>query len=135
MDQFYNFKYKDFWIKNHTKNSLLNDKSCWELNMLWSEKIQFVKETTERKYFDTEYYGWCDIGYFRNRENLDLHTSFLSNWANNNVISVLPKDKIMYSFINTNKKYLQYIKSLVQNKNNKGLPKIPILPTKSIKRR
>ena len=36
IDQFYNFKYKYYWIENHKKNILLNDKSCWELNMLWS---------------------------------------------------------------------------------------------------
>jgi hypothetical protein len=44
--------------------------------MLWSEKISFVKETMDNQYFNTEYYGWCDIGYFRNRSN-DLHTVFL----------------------------------------------------------
>ena len=61
LEQFYNYKYKDYWIENHKKNVLLNDKSCWELNMLWSEKIWFVNETIERKYFDTEFYGWCEI--------------------------------------------------------------------------
>jgi len=42
---------------SQNKNILLNNKSCWELNMLWAEKIHFVKETIERKYFDTEFYG------------------------------------------------------------------------------
>ena len=42
IDQFYNFKYEAFWIENHKKNFLLNDKSNWVLNMLWSEKIWFV---------------------------------------------------------------------------------------------
>ena len=49
IEQFYNYKYKTDWIENHQKNLLLNDKSSWELNMLWSEKISFVKETIERK--------------------------------------------------------------------------------------
>ena len=26
-EEFHNYKYKDFWIENHKKNSLLNDKS------------------------------------------------------------------------------------------------------------
>ena len=79
---FYNYKYKDYWIKNHQKNYLLNNKSSWELNMLWAEKIWFVNETIERRYFDTDFYGWCDIGYFRNRNN-DLNTCFLSMWPLN----------------------------------------------------
>ena len=77
LEQFYNYKYKDSWIENHKKNYLLNYKSSWELNMLWSEKIWFLKETIEQKYFDTEFHGWCDIGYFRNRST-DTHTSKLT---------------------------------------------------------
>jgi hypothetical protein len=93
IEQFYNYNYKNFWIENHKNNFLLNDVSCWELNMLWSEKIWFVKETIERKYFDTDFYGWCDIGYFRNREN-DLDTRFLSTWASKNKILDLDTQKI-----------------------------------------
>ena len=51
IEQFYNYKYEQFWIENHKKNFLLNERSNWILNMLWSEKIWFVKETAERKYF------------------------------------------------------------------------------------
>ena len=57
IDQFYNYKYEDCWITNHEQNCLLNGKSCWELNMLWSEKIWFVKDTIENKYYDKEFYG------------------------------------------------------------------------------
>ena len=88
LEQFYNYKYKDFWIENHKKNFLLNDKSCWELNMLWCEKIWFVNETIERKYFETDFYGWCDIGYFRNRI-YDLNTYCLSNWPSKDKILLL----------------------------------------------
>jgi len=89
IEDFYNYKYKDFWIENHKKNLLLNDKSCWELNMLWAEKIPFVKQTIQRKYFDTEFYGWCDIGYFRNRihDYIDTNTSQLINWPNKDKIN------------------------------------------------
>lgn len=82
MEQFYNYKYKNYWIVNHKKNISLNDRTDWELNMLWSEKIQFVKDTAERKYFESDLYGWCDIGYFRNRSD-DTHTSSLDNWGSN----------------------------------------------------
>ena len=127
IDQFYNFKYKDYWIENHKKNVLLNDKSCWELNMLWSEKIWFVNETIERKYFDTDFYGWCDIGYFRNR-NDDIHTSKLSNWSNSEKILRLDKNKICYACINNDNGYISYLLKLVNNKNQMGLPVQQIPP-------
>jgi hypothetical protein len=82
IQEFYNYKYKEYWIENHKKNNLLNYRSNWELNMLWSEKLWFVKETIERKYFDTDLYGWCDIGYFRNRQD-DTPIRELVNWGNN----------------------------------------------------
>jgi len=127
MEKFYNYKYKDYWIKNHAKNILLNDKSCWELNMLWSEKVWFVNETANNKYYDTDFYGWCDIGYFRNRIN-DSNTNTLLNWPNDKTISSLSKEKIHYGCVNTNREYISQLHKLVNNKNNLGLPKIEIPP-------
>jgi hypothetical protein len=128
IEQFYNYKYKTNWIENHTKNLLLNDKSTWELNMLWSEKISFVKETIERKYFETEFYGWCDIGYFRNRNNqyIDTNTSQLCNWANNNKINNLDKNKIIYACINNNDFYIDELRNRINTKDENKLPTIPI---------
>lgn len=81
-EDFYMYKYKDFWINNHKKSNLnLHIKTDWHLNMLWNEKVFFVNETIQNRYFDSLYYGWCDIGYFRNRPN-DLHTNYLSKWPN-----------------------------------------------------
>jgi len=127
LDKFYNYKYKDFWIDNHDKNNLLNDKSSWELNMLWAEKISFVKDTIERKYFDTEFYGWCDIGYFRNRNN-DTNTSNLMNWSNLNKINQFDKNKILYACINNNDNYINDLIRIIKNKNENGLPVNPIPP-------
>lgn len=130
IEQFYNYKYKDNWIQNHEKNMLLNDNSGWKLNMLWAEKISFVKETIERKYFDTEFYGWCDIGYFRNRkgEYSDTNTSELMNWPNKEKINKLDKNKIVYACINNNDVYLNDLIRIIQNKNSNGLPANPIPP-------
>jgi hypothetical protein len=121
LNEFYNYKYKDYWIKNHEKNFLLNDKSDWQLNMLWSEKISFVKETIERKYFNTELYGWCDIGYFRNRDD-DISTSELMSWPDINKLKQLNKSKIVYACINNDDRYLNYIMSFVKNQNETGVP-------------
>ena len=127
IEQFYNYKYKDYWIKNHQINYLLNDNTCWELNMLWSEKVWFVKETVDKKYFDTDFYGWCDIGYFRNREN-DIHTSKLMNWCSFDKINRLDKSKIYYACINNDINYINYLIKIIKKKNNYGIPVNPIPP-------
>jgi hypothetical protein len=129
-EKFHNYKYKDNWIKNHENNFMLNDKSCWELNMLWAEKISFVKETIERKYFHTEFYGWCDIGYFRNTKN-DTNTSQLTNWPDINKINNLQKNKIVYACINNNDIYMNNLIRYIKNKNNDDLPMIPIPATQN----
>ncbi len=125
IEQFYNYKYKNYWIENHKKNNLLNDKSIhnssWMLNMLWSEKIWFVKETADRRYFKSNFYGWCDIGYFRNRQN-DTNTSKLLRWPNKLKINALDKNKICYACINNNNEYLNSLYHIVNNKNQDGLP-------------
>jgi hypothetical protein len=125
LENFYNYKYKDFWIKNHEKNHLLNDRTSWQLNMLWSEKIQFVKETTEKKYFDTEFYGWCDIGYFRNTPQ-DINTMYLVNWGNNKKVLNDNINKICYACITNNDSYINFLYKIVNNRNEKNLPVQPI---------
>lgn len=82
IEDFYTYKYKEYWIKNHEKSNMeLHKHTDWKLNMLWNEKIFFVHETIKNRYFNSLYYVWCDIGYFRNRPN-DLHTAYLKNWPN-----------------------------------------------------
>ena len=127
MEQFYNYRYKDAWIKNHQINHSLNENTEWKLNMLWSEKVWFVNETVTQKYFETEYYGWCDIGYFRNRQN-DLSTKYLSNWPNNSTILKMDKNKIHYACINNFDGFMMSIEKLIKTKNAIGLPIIPIRP-------
>jgi hypothetical protein len=101
--------------------------------MLWSEKIPLVKETIDKKYFDTELYGWCDIGYFRNRGH-DMNTSQLSNWANSERINAfIDKTKITYACVNNDDAFLSQLYNLIQTKNEFGLPVQPIpVPQNSI---
>ena len=103
-DCFYTYKYKDFWIQNHKKSHLfLHSHIDWQVNMLWNEKVFLVNETIQNKYFDTLYYGWCDIGYFRNR-SIDLHTHFLNKWPNNHKLlnGPLSKNYIHYGCVQNN---------------------------------
>ena len=104
---------------------MLNDRTCWELNMLWSEKIQFVKEIFEKKYFDTEFYGWCDIGYFRNRPN-NIHTSLLTNWGDNTILLNTNKNKICYACVQNDDNYISFLHNIINNRNDIGLPITPI---------
>ena len=120
-EQFYNYKYKDYWIQNHEKNNLLNNRIDWKVNMLWSEKIWFVNETIQNKYFDTDFYGWCDIGYFRNRQH-DINTKHLINWPNLQIISNFDKNKIYYACINNNENYINNLYKLINEKNEGGVP-------------
>ena len=104
-ESFRNYALKDLWIANHAKNALLNKWVDWRVNALWSEKVHFVHETVAHKYFDTDYYGWCDIGYFRNRTTgpvmfRDTPMSQLREWPNPDKISVLNPDKIYYGCVN-----------------------------------
>jgi len=104
LESFKTYKYKDFWIANHDKSNLnLHSHIDWRLNMLWNEKVFFVNETIKNRYFNTLYYGWCDIGYFRNRLN-DLHSNHLKNWPNNKKLlnSNFNKNCIHYGCVQNN---------------------------------
>ena len=128
MEEFKLYSYKDKWISNHERNHELNKKVSWEVNMLWNEKIHFVHETMTNKYFDeTEFYGWCDIGYFRNRPN-DMKNSELSHWAHPEKINkmITDKNRVYYAMINNNSDYISALFKVIQNKNAFGLPKDPI---------
>lgn len=114
-EDFLTYKYKEEWIENHKHNYLLNEKIDWKLNMLWSEKINFVYETMSNEYFNTDYYGWCDIGYFRNRPN-DLNIEELKNWPSSNKIKELDKTKIYYALVNNNEEYIRQLKDIIKNK-------------------
>jgi hypothetical protein len=123
--EFFTYRYRNYWISNHEKNILLRDKVDWKLNMLWSEKIHFVYNTIEQNYFDTEFFGWCDIGYFRERPS-DLSRSELKDWPSSNKILALDKSKILYSCVNNDMKYVSDLIKWISYKNERGLPKMPI---------
>jgi hypothetical protein len=121
-ESFRNYALKDAWIANHEKNALLNKWVDWRVNALWSEKVHFVNETVVQKYFDTEYYGWCDIGYFRGRTTgplRDMPMSQLRGWPNPDKIAVLNPAKIYYGCVNNDWSQIEHcIKTINQNQTN-----------------
>ncbi len=120
---FEDFKtYKYDWLSNHNNNTSLKHVDS-KLVMLWNEKIHFVKESIN--YFNTEYYGWCDIGYFRNRKN-DTNINDIILWPSLEKINKLDKNKIYYALINNNNTQINELKLLINNKNTNNLPIEPI---------
>ena len=124
-EHFYMYKYKEYWATNHEKNDLLKHKVDWRVNMLWSEKIFFVKNTIEHKYFETDFYGWCDIGYFRGNPD-DLTHEQIQKWPNAQKITGLKHDRIYYACVNNDTNYMSQLMHLIHNKNEIGLPETPI---------
>ena len=102
--EFGTFNYKKNWIKNQINpiNPLYN-KINWKVNMLWCEKINFVYRAM--KYFDTEYYGWCDIGYFREK------TDNVKDWPYYHM--TIDKTKIYYGLVN--KQIFNQIYTILKN--------------------
>jgi hypothetical protein len=124
-EDFYTYQFKEHWIRNHEMNVLLKHQVDWRVNMLWSEKIHFVSETIKQQHFITDFYGWCDIGYFRGRSN-DLDANSLKMWPSPNKINTLDKDKIYYALVNNDDRFVDYVYNIVNNKNANGVPSEPI---------
>lgn len=124
--EFSTYHSNERWMANHQRNILLNGRTGWELNMLWCEKLHFVRETIHNRWFnDTSLYGWLDIGYFRGRSN-DLTTDELANWPNPDRLRELDHSKIYYACVNNNASYLMQLYQLVNDRGPDGLPRVPI---------
>lgn len=101
IEDFYLYKYKDFWIENHKKNYLLNNKISWEVNLLWNEKISFINDAllNDSNY---EWYIWCDIGYFRCEHCGDISIEEINKWPNVNKVKDFNINKIYYAQVINN---------------------------------
>ena len=114
IEQFHTNKFEAQWLQNHNKSELpLHKVIDWRLNMLWNEKIFFVKDAIERRIFDSPFYGWCDIGYFRNNPD-DLHTDLLVNWAKNIETRLMP-NIIHYGRVQNNDILFQKLESEIKS--------------------
>ena len=122
-EDFKGYQHKEQWIKNHEKNDLLNEKSPWKtdwkLNLLWAEKVHFVQETTT--YIQSDWYAWCDIGYFR--EPLLTPEQFRS-WPNPSKITQLQSDKIYYGLPGS-KDTIQLFQQILQHNSHGNYIPLP----------
>jgi len=129
--------YKEKFIENHARNTELNQRICWELIMLWCSK-QFLVYNTETRIRNakgndgyptvkTRYYGYVDIGYFRQNHNTELNAYGMRNFPNAEKLLELDATKIHYGLVNPDA--MPTLINYVLNKNEiTGLPKIPIPP-------
>lgn len=123
IESFSTYALKDQWIENHKQNHLLNDRVDWRVNMLWSEKLALVRDTIRNRHFESDYYGYCDIGYFRGRSN-DTPTTALKNWPSN--LESIDRSKIYYACVNNNSNYIMMLYHMIKDKNPDGLPHFAI---------
>jgi hypothetical protein len=97
---FYNYKYAEYWKNNNNNPECkLYDVADWRLNMLWCEKVHFVNQTMEGRYFDTntDYYGWCDIGYFRDTLAKSGYANLIrERWPNPAKLNALDITQVYY---------------------------------------
>jgi hypothetical protein len=96
------YKFKDLWIENQNRNNHLSQVS-WELIMLWCEKIEFVKDAMINRYFETDWFGWCDIGYFRDGK--------MDDWPNLEKIKGLDISKVHYNQLKPDSEIYKYNKT------------------------
>lgn len=114
---------------NHQRNHLLNQRVSWKLVLLWCSKQYFV-EFVENKCINdgiaTQYYGWCDIGYFRSREGRsELMPDEIANFPRDESILRLNPEKIHYALVSPSE--MKTLNGYVYNRNPKtGLPNVPI---------
>ena len=97
LEQFHTYKWWSLWNKHHQidpEKSIHNPK----LYMIWAEKISFIKKAIYLNPFNTDFFMWCDIGCFRNRKNKnDISLDKIKNFPNKEKVSILPKNKIIFT--------------------------------------
>jgi hypothetical protein len=129
LEDFRQYCHKDKWIENHARNIWLNQKVGWEVSVLWSEKVHFVKDAVQQGFFANEnpsWYGWCDIGYFRPQSGGCLTAPQIKAWPNPEKLAALDPSKIHYALVNP---YIIDIVNCIKNKDpHTGLPQPPISP-------
>ena len=108
----FNNKFNDNIYKEWIDNFLSNvNNFCL---VVYTNKDSYI--LLQKYSFKTEWFGWCDIGYFRGRP-CDLSCELLKTWPNIEKINNLDKDKIYYARVQNNiELFNSYIK-IILNKN------------------
>jgi len=83
--------YQEIWKKDWQRDT---EKSIHNPNLyiIWNEKSMFLNRAISINPFETEFFMWCDIGCFRNKEDMHL----FKNWPSDAFLSSAKKDKIYF---------------------------------------
>lgn len=78
---FYTYKYLETFKKHH---ELDHEKIIHNVHLylIWNEKSNFLKRAIELNYFNTDFFVYCDIGYFRIRNLMCLYR----NWPKTEIL-------------------------------------------------
>jgi hypothetical protein len=65
-----------------------------ELYKIWNEKLEFVRKVVEKNPFDSKYFFWIDLGYFRGRKAAEEHI-LEHNWPSAGRVHLLDDNKLL----------------------------------------
>lgn len=84
--------YKEVWMKDWQRDI---EHSIHHPNLynIWNEKSMFVYRIMQLNPFNTDFFCWCDIGCFRNKNDLHL---FKNGWPSSTFLSTAAKDKMYF---------------------------------------
>jgi hypothetical protein len=80
-------EFMEYWEKDHARDT---EKSMHNTNLyvVWNEKSAMVHRAIAKNPFGTEFYMWCDIGYFRNVSD----TQNLNTWPSKAFLETASKE-------------------------------------------
>lgn len=83
IQDFYNYKYIDYFNKDFERDHMNirynKDLRNPYLYMIWNEKLKFIERAINLNPFNTSHFAWCDIGYVRNKDYIELYMKDFPN--------------------------------------------------------
>jgi len=95
IEDLYMYNFIDYLKKDLERDHEKNHHNT-DLYMIWNEKLKFIEQAMNINPFKTSYFAWCDIGYVRNKDYINL---YMKNFPN---INKLTEDKIYLNNIDYN---------------------------------
>jgi len=97
-------QYNQIWEKQYNLDLQKNTGRGIECYVLWNSKLDFIKESIEKNYFNSDKFIWMDIGMIRNNDYInDLNNFPQYNLISDNKIDIV----LLRNFSNPNQKYFQ----------------------------
>jgi hypothetical protein len=87
--------YMEYWKKDIQRDV---EKHIHNTNLyiIWNEKSMFVQKVMSINPFNTDFFMWCDIGCFRNKDEMPL---FAKEWPSKDFLRTAQKDKMYFLHI------------------------------------